>query len=142
MMKAVVICLHSTQNTGTDEEDTIDFSTDGMYTYDGENACITYLESEVTGLTGTRTSVIVMPDRVSVQRDGFITSRMFFMEGEKTSFLYDTPAGSATLSVRARSIKKDFNESGGTLELDYVLDLEHAVVSRNKVRLDIRQIGQ
>ena len=64
------------------------------------------------------------------------------MEGEKTSFLYDTPAGSATLSVRARSIKKDFNESGGTLELDYVLDLEHAVVSRNKLRLDIRQIGQ
>ena len=46
------------------------------------------------------------------------------------------------MSVRARSIKKDFNESGGTLELDYVLDLEHAVVSRNKLRLDIRQIGQ
>ena len=110
MMKDVVISLHSTQNTGTDEEDTIDFSTDGMYTYDGENACITYLESEVTGLTGTRTSVIVTPDKVAVERDGFITSRMFFMEGEKTSFLYDTPAGSATLSVRARSIKKDFNE--------------------------------
>ena len=32
MMKDVVISLHSTQNTGTDEEDTIDFSTDGMYT--------------------------------------------------------------------------------------------------------------
>ena len=62
-----------------------------MYTYDGENACITYLESEVTGLTGTRTSVIVTPDKVAVERDGFITSRMFFMEGEKTSFLYDTP---------------------------------------------------
>ena len=28
MMKDVVISLHSTQNTGTDEEDTIDFSTD------------------------------------------------------------------------------------------------------------------
>ena len=46
------------------------------------------------------------------------------------------------MSVRARSIKKDFNEDGGTLELDYVLDMEHAVVSRNKLRLDIRQIGQ
>lgn len=67
MMKDVVISLHSTQNTGTDEEDTIDFSTDGMYTYDGENACITYLESEVTGLTGTRTSVIVTPDKVAVR---------------------------------------------------------------------------
>ena len=84
MMKDVVISLLGTQNAGTDEEDTIEFSTDGMYTYDGENACITYLESEVTGLTGTRTSVIVMPDKVAVERDGFITSRMFFMEGEKT----------------------------------------------------------
>ena len=68
MMKDVVISLHSTQNTGTDEEDTIEFSTDGMYTYDGENACITYLESEVTGLTGTRTSVIVMPEATSRSR--------------------------------------------------------------------------
>ena len=83
MMKDVVISLHSTQNTGTDEEDTSDYSTDGMDTYDGENACITYLESAVTGLTGTRTSVIVMPDRVSVQRDGFITSRMFFMDSRQ-----------------------------------------------------------
>lgn len=63
MMKDVVISLLGTQNAGTDEEDTIEFSTDGMYTYDGENACITYLESEVTGLTGTRTSVIVTPDQ-------------------------------------------------------------------------------
>ena len=139
MMKDVVISLHSTQNTGTDEEDTIDFSTDGMYTYDGENACITYLESEVTGLTGTRTSVIVTPDKVAVERDGFITSRMFFMEGEKTSFLYDTPAGSATMSVRARSIKKDFNEDGGTLELRYTLDFNGSVRSTHAVHITVRQ---
>lgn len=83
MMKDVVISLLGTQNAGTDEEDTIEFSTDGMYTYDGENACITYLESEVTGLTGTRTSVIVTPDKVAVERDGFITSPDVFHGGRK-----------------------------------------------------------
>ena len=91
-----------------------------MYTYDGENACITYLESEVTGLTGTRTSVIVTPDKVAVERDGFITSRMFFMEGEKTRSC-TTPLYWRRCGAR-KEHKKDFNEDGGTLELDYVLD--------------------
>ena len=142
MIKDVVISIHSIQDCGMDEEDTVDFSTDGMYTYDGEIACLTYLETEVTGLEGTRTSVIIMPDKISVERDGFITSRMIFREGEKTSFLYDTPAGTATMSLRTRSIKKDFDENGGSMELDYVIDLEHTIVSRNKFRLYVKQIGQ
>ena len=138
-MKDVIISMRSIQGCDQDDQYIIDFTTDGHYFQDGEAACFSYLETEVTGLEGTRTSVIVMPDHVVVDRDGSITSRMIFKEGEKNSFPYDTPFGTAMLGVKTRHIRQDFNESGGELEVDYVVDMEHALVARNKIQLNIRE---
>lgn len=139
MMKDVVISIHSLYGCGGEDEDSIDFTTDGLYTFDGDTACLTYLETEVTGLEGTRTSVMVMPDKVVVDRDGVVTSRMVFRQGEKHSFLYDTPMGSATLHMNTRGLNYRFNEHGGHMEIDYVLDMEHAFVSKNQFRLTVRE---
>ena len=138
MMKDVVISIRSRNQAGEDE-DTLDFVTDGLYSFDGEVACLTYLESEVTGMEGTRTSVMVMSDKVVVDRDGTITSRMVFQEGTKNAFLYDTPVGSATMHMNTRRILFRFNESGGELEIDYVLDLEHTFVTRNLFQIEVRE---
>ncbi len=137
MMKDVVISILNRSSVDEDE-DTLDFVTDGLYTFDGETACLTYLESEVTGMEGTRTSVMVLPDKVVVDRDGTVTSRMVFQEGMKNSFLYDTPMGSAAMHINTRRILCRFNAEGGELEIDYVLDLEHAFVSRNLFHLEVR----
>lgn len=145
MMKNVVISIHSLHNCGMEDEDTIDFTTDGLYYTDGDAYCLTYLETDVTGLQGTRTSVTVLPDKVLVDRDGGITSRMEFLEGQKMSFLYDTPVGTATLSLDTRSIRHRFDRHGGELVLDYVLDMEHTVVSSNRFHLNVteqKQIGE
>ena len=139
MMKDVVIYIRSLYGYGENEEEAIDFSTDGLYTYDGGTACMTYLETEVTGMEGTRTSVMVMSDRVVVDRDGTVTSRMVFQEGKKNAFLYDTPVGSATMHMDTRRILFRFNENGGELEIDYVLDLEHTFVTRNLFQIEVRE---
>ena len=139
MMKDVVISILS-RNFADEDEDSIDFVTDGLYTFDGGVACLTYLETEVTGMEGTRTSVMVFPDKVVVDRDGTVTSRMIFQEGSKNSFLYDTPVGSATMHMDTRRILFRFNEHGGELEIDYVLDLEHAFVTRNIFRIEVKEL--
>lgn len=139
MMKDVTISIFSRNSAGEDE-DSIDFVTDGLYTFDGGVACLTYLETEVTGMEGTRTSVMVFPDKVVVDRDGTVTSRMIFQEGSKNSFLYDTPVGSATMHMDTRRILFRFNEHGGELEIDYVLDLEHAFVTRNIFRIEVKEL--
>ena len=139
MMKDVTISIFSRNSAGEDE-DSIDFVTDGLYTFDGGVACLTYLETEVTGMAGTRTSVMVFPDKVVVDRDGTVTSRMIFHEGSKNSFLYDTPVGSATMHMDTRRILFRFNEHGGELEIDYVLDLEHAFVTRNIFRIEVKEL--
>ena len=139
MMKDVVIYIRSLFGDGADDDNTIDFTTDGLYTYDGDTACLTYLETEVTGMEGTRTSVVVTPEKVVVDRDGTVTSRMVFEPGKKHAFLYDTPVGSATMHMATRDLRQRFNEHGGQVEIDYVLDMEHAFASRNRFRLTVKE---
>ncbi len=142
MMKDVIIYIRSLHGYGEEDEESIDFTTDGLYTFDGDTACLTYLESEVTGMEGTRTSVMVMSDKVVIDRDGTITSRMVFRKGEKDAFLFDTPVGSATMHMNTRGVNYRFNEHGGHMEIDYVLDVEHAFVSKNRFNLTVKEQKQ
>ncbi len=137
--KDVVIDIRSLYGCGGEDEDSVDFTTDGVYSFDGHTASLCYLESEVTGMEGTRTSVTASADGVVVDRAGMVTSRMVFRPGEKHAFLYDTPVGSATLHMNTRDLLCRFNEHGGHMEIDYVLDMEHAFVSRNRFRLTVRE---
>ncbi len=139
MMKDVLISINSIHSYDQDDEDSLEFTTDGYYYYDGENGCLSYMESEVTGLEGTRTSVIVMPDQVVVDRDGTVTSRMIFREGLKNSFQFSTPFGAATLGIDTRRIRREIDDKGGRVEIDYVVDMEHAVVTRSRFQITVRQ---
>ena len=139
MLKDVWISINSIHSYDQEDEDRLEFSTDGHYYFDGENGCLTYMESEVTGLEGTRTSVIVMPDQVVVDRDGLITRRMIFSPGRRSAFQYDTPVGTATMQMDTHSITQRFDERGGDMEIDYVLGLEHAIISRNRFHVNVRE---
>ena len=139
MLKDVWISINCIQSYDQENEDSLEFSTDGHYYYDGENGCLTYMESEVTGLEGTRTSVIVMPDQVVVDRDGMITSRMIFREGERDAFQYSTPFGAATMGVDTRRIRHQMTENGGRVEVDYVVNMEHVVASRNRFQITVTE---
>lgn len=138
-MKDVVIDIVTEQFGDGDDWDLMEFSTDGEYIFDGESGCFSYMESELTGLEGTRTSVAVTPEEIVVDREGCVTGRMIFREGTKTSFLYDTPYGAAMLGIDTRKIKHSFNEQGGSLEIDYVVNMEHTIVSRNIFKINITE---
>lgn len=138
-MKEVFIDVNSIHAYGTEEEDAMQFTTDGAYEYEDGVGKIVYFESDVTGLPGTRTRVLFSPDEVIVDRDGAITSRMIFKEGVRNSFLYDTPYGQATMSINTRKISQHFNENGGHMALEYIVDVEHAVVARNRFMVDVSE---
>ena len=76
-----------------------------------------------------------------VDRDGSLTSRMVFKEGEQTSFLYNTPFGNATMGVDTRKINHCFDDRGGTAEIEYVVNVEHAVFTRNRFTIQVKKDG-
>lgn len=140
-MKEVVISINSIHALDRDDEDTMEFTTDGLYSYDSGVSTLSYYESEVTGLSGTKTSVRIKPDEIVVDREGSMKSRMVFREGQRNSFVYSTPFGNAAMGIDTRSIRHNFNENGGSMEIDYILNMEHVVVTRNRFRLKVTDIN-
>ena len=139
-MKDVIISIHSTQAYGTEDEDQIDFTTDGVYEYGDDGSCyVTYYETEITGLAGTRTRMIVTPGGISVNRDGMLTSRMEFEENSRKAFLYNTQYGTAAIGLRTTRIEKNFTPAGGKAIIDYTLDIEHTPLSSNRFEFTVRE---
>ena len=140
MLKDVWISISNHQSEGSGEESTLMFDTAGYYFFDDGVGVLSYQESELTGLEGTRTSVMVMPNQVVVDRDGMLTGRMVFREGIRDSFPYDTPYGQMMLGIDTRRIRHNFDENGGDVEIDYVTDFAHTLVSKNKFRISVKEM--
>ena len=138
-MKDVVIKIVTTQNMGQNEEEPIELITDGKYSYENDSYEIDYMESSITGMEGTRTTVKITPMEVMVNREGTFTSSTVFKKGSRNTFLYDTPYGKMTMGVNTNKIDMNFNEHGGEIEVEYVLDMDHAIFGRNNLKMQVKE---
>ncbi len=141
-MKQVVITINSSFAYSGGEEDSMEFSSDGLYLFEEGVGCMSYYESPVTGMEGTRTSICAAADRVVIDREGSVSSKMEFVAGEKTSFLYNTPYGSSAMFIDTRRIRQNLDEEGGELIIDYVVSVEHSVITRNRFYITVREMGE
>ena len=139
-MKDVIITITATQTTGdTADMDTLaEFTTVGQYSYADGSGMICYLESELTGMEGTFTSIHYTPEGARMERTGNLTSTMDFTPGVRNTFAYDTPYGSATVGLETLEYTPALTEHGGTLEIVYVVDFDHAMVGVNNMHIEIR----
>lgn len=140
-LKDVIISITGVQNFPQGSDDTVELVTEGKYCYRDGKGELSYMESELTGMQGTRTSFTFTPTEVVLSREGTLTSKMVFREGTKNTFLYDTPFGYATMGLDTHKIHSTMGPRGGDMEIDYVVDFDHAVVGRNKFRINVREQG-
>ncbi len=107
-----------------------------FYKADGVWFC-DYEESEITGLGGTKTSIEIGEDYVSLLRRGTVNSQMLFMEGKKTTSLYSMPFGELTIDIHTKSLSSSIDENGGSLKVDYIIDINNASSGRNTFDINI-----
>lgn len=138
-MKEVIISITGTQTNEDGLDDSIELITAGEYNWSGGSGKFTYMESELTGLEGTKTSFTVEDFGVTMSREGRMNSQMIFQEGKKHHFLYETPFGSAMMGIETQRVVSRMGEHGGFMEIDYVIDFDHNVVGRNKFVINIRE---
>ena len=134
-----LITVSGIQGIAGDDTDTIELVTEGYYTRSENGFEMYYLESDLTGLAGTATRVEVEPDCVTVERSGTLNARMVFIPGQKSSFLYDTQFGSATLEVETKKINARLDDFGGEICIDYTVNMEHTVSSKNKLKISVKE---
>lgn len=140
-MKDVIITITGSQadDATHEREELAEFTTEGRYRYEEGRGMFTYPESELTGMAGTRTTMEFTPESAVLTREGTVNSRMIFLRGQKNTFLYDTPYGTATVGLETQRFRSTLTERGGELEIGYVVDFDHAYVGRNELKIKITE---
>ena len=135
--KNVIISIKGIQSNDGDK-DIYELVTDGTYTF-SDSACeFTYMESELTGLEGTKTTFKVDNEKVLLTREGSLNSQMMFEKGKKHFFLYETPYGSATMGVKTHKLKTGLGEAAAILSLR-TPSMSTAYRLENEFKISIRE---
>ena len=138
-MKKVIITVNGIQITADEPATDMELITEGEYTFEDGMGFFTYEETEITGMAGTTTRFDFAPTEAVITREGTVSSKMVFVEGKMNVFLYNTPFGSMTMGIDTHKIENKLTERGGTIDIDYTLTFEHAVVSRNRFSVKIKE---
>ena len=139
MEKAVVISIKGIQKYDNTEPDVIELVTEGRLTRDGEGYTLSYQESELTGLEGTLTTIHVEGEQVTLMRMGEFTSQMVFQEGRRHLSMYNTPYGAMTIGVNTRHLLAELDERGGDIEVDYAIEVDHALAGRSVFQINVKE---
>ena len=131
MEKDVVISIKGMQKYDNTDPDVIELVTEGRLTREGNRDTLSYQESELTGLEGTLTTIQVDGEQITLMRMGEFTSQMVFQEGRRHLSMYNTPYGAMAIGVNTRHLLAELDDHGGNIEIDYCIEVDHAVASRN-----------
>ena len=141
MVQAAKISITGTQRMEGVEPETLGLVTEGSYCYEPGLAIVSYVESEMTGLEGVVTSFTVEDGRtVTLRRTGKLNAEMRFVHGQTHDSLYDMGFGVMMISVVTEDMTILLNEHGGVLDLEYRVEVEHALCSRNHYHIEIQTI--
>ncbi len=78
-------------------------------------------------------------DCITMTRSGMFETELIIQKGKRHNCSYSTPAGNLMLGVFAQRVESNIDETGGTLEFDYTLDLGAGVVSENYLVITVKE---
>jgi len=139
MEKNVVISIKGMQKYENAEADSVELVTEGRLLREGSSYTLTYQESEMTGLGGTLTTILVNGDQVTMMRAGEVNAQMVFQEGRRHLSMYNTPYGAMAVGVNTRHLLAEIDDHGGEIEVDYAIEIDHAIAGRNIFQIKVKE---
>ena len=139
MEKDVVISIKGMQRYENGESDSIELVTEGRLAREGNSYTLSYQESELTGLEGTLTTIQVEGEQVTMLRMGEFNTQMVFQGGRRHLSVYNTPYGAMEIGVNTRHLLAELDETGGVIEVDYDIEVDHAVAGRNVFQISVKE---
>lgn len=140
MDKSVIISIRGMQNYQGKDDEPVELITEGRLAGDIESGyTLSYQESHITGLEGTLTTFQIEKNRITLLRMGEVNSQMVFEEGRKHLSLYETPYGAFTVGVNTHKARAAIGDTGGDIEINYAIEIDHAVAGENFFRINVRE---
>lgn len=138
MKKDVIISIKGLQQNEEDAAAPVTLVTAGRYYRKNGSYYISYEETELTGLAGTRTTLRVAPDSVRVIRTGLYPSQLVFEKGKRHLSLYHTDYGDLSVVVSTHSIQNTLTDDGGALDVKYAIEVGSSPLGVNHLSLNIK----
>ena len=138
MKKKVMLSICGKQSYLDQEPETVELMTEGVLEDTPTGWQLTYEESELTGLKGVITTFLVEPGKITLTRNGPLSSQMIFQEGVFHESLYQMEFGALMITVCASKVRYDIGEVGGTIDLTYAIEIEQSAAGLIEYHLDIQ----
>lgn len=136
----VIISIKGKQIYAENSPDEMELVTSGTLKREGRGKySISYQESELTGLEGTTTSLLIDGGKVTLLREGSINSQMVFEEGRRHLSMYETPYGALSIGVNTRRMRSTVGDKGGDLEIDYAIEIDNLLAGQNLFRMNVKK---
>ena len=137
LKKDVIITIASRQNFDGCEPDRIDLITAGrLYRRNGKYF-ISYEESELTGMEGTRTTLKLEDRQITMTRTGTHPAQMLFAEHKKHVGLYQTEIGTMTVATHTSHLVNTIGENGGSLAIDYTVEIDSNLAGTHRFEMAV-----
>ena len=141
MMKDVIISISGEQGIDN-ESDTVELTTVGRFGEKNGSYYLGYDETEMMGVgSSVKTSIYIKPDKsVVLQRTGSVESRLVVEEGKRSVCCYNTAAGELLIGIFGEKVKTDLTPKGGEISMKYTIDSNLRLVSRNSVKISVKEV--
>lgn len=140
MEKEVIISIKGMQRYEDSPTDTIELVTQGrLQAHEQGGYTLSYQESKLTGLEGTRTTFQIEPERITLMREGEVNSQMVFQQGQRHLSMYSTPYGDLAVGINTRHLLQSRDGAKGRIEIDYAIEIDHAVAGHNVFEIDFKE---
>lgn len=136
MNKKAIITVNSYVLNG--DEDFIEVVTPGDFYEIEDGFKVEYEETKLSGMEGTRTTIIMRSDSFDLIREGTTETRMEFKNNYRTISLYKTPYGVMDLKIDTKKINININEDGGTIDAMYILEIGDQPSLKTNLTIDIK----
>jgi len=142
MEKKVMITIRGTQKAPHEAPQVMEFITGGVMQRYGKKLRVSYEESELIGMDGVTTTFEVEDGRVNMLRSGRLTSEMRFVPGTRTESLYALDMGTMLLGITARRVEPKLDDNGGSIYLEYGVELERTYLGLNTYDIQVRPVDE
>lgn len=137
MKKNAILKMRSIQKVGGESSET-ELLTDGIFSISKDVYTIKYKESEATGFEGSNTEMSCRGDEMAtIKRTGSFNSQLILEMGKKHFCHYNTPFGNMIVGITTNTIKNTMTAVGGSVYLNYSVDVNSSFLSDNEIFIDI-----
>jgi len=136
MNKRAIITVDST--VLNEEKDMIGVVTPGDFYEIEDGFKVEYNETEISGMEGTKTTILIRKNSFDLIREGTTETKMEFENNKRTVSLYKTPYGILDVKIDTKKLEINVNEDGGTINTVYLLEIGEQTTLKTKLNIDIK----